>query len=70
MSSKRWQRRKRCVGKRAYASMAAAINACMSAKRRLELEDVNAYHCPGCGEYHWGHLPQKVRRLIEERREG
>ena len=71
MSSRRRQRRKRCVGKRAYPSLAAAVNACAIAKRHWpQLGEVNAYHCTACGDFHWGHLPKKVRRAIEERREG
>lgn len=67
MSSKRHERKRACVGKKAHATMGAAITAAGMLRARNPLEEFDAYHCGNCGKYHVGHRTQRVRKAMEER---
>lgn len=67
MASKRHQRKKACEWKRSYIDRDDAIGASIGLRRRTGSR-TTAYRCPFCGRWHHGHLTQRTRRIIEERR--
>lgn len=56
MASRRAQRRRGCVGKKAYTDLARAQHDArvLSARQR---DTLHAYHCERCGAIHVGHQP-------------
>ena len=59
MASKRGQRRRRCLGKRDYATVEHAIKDAYAIRRREKRSDIDAYRCPHCGGIHVGHRPKR-----------
>lgn len=58
MASKRRIRKKQCVGKCKYDSLAFAESMALRARRRTS-DDIRAYACGGCGGFHIGHWNAK-----------
>ena len=59
MSSKRHIRHKACTGKHRYTSAAEAQAAISGLHRRKGYQGyMQAYRCPFCGGYHFGHPPR------------
>lgn len=65
MASKRAVRRRRCEGKRRYATIAEAKLAAGVWYRRGD--PMQAYRCPFCAGCHIGHRPASVWRAVESR---
>jgi len=64
MSSARGRKRKECTGKIGYETQHDAI----MALRRVSISDLHSYKCRFCGKWHLGHVPWKVRKIIETRK--
>jgi len=68
MASKRHQRRKACVGKRSYPTLADAVSASISLRKHTG-DRTSAYRCPFCGHYHHGHTASRTRKFLRVKRE-
>lgn len=63
MASKRRIRRKKCDGKRKYASQEDALKVSASMQRKEKtLWCMQAYRCSFCKQFHLGH-PRKGRQI-------
>lgn len=61
MSSKRAIRRRACTGKRAYPSEAEAISGCIALKIHSGDNNIRAYKCKFCRQWHTGHYRRRVK---------
>jgi rubrerythrin len=60
MASKRGMRRRRCIGKKRYATAREAARDAADLRRRQRRGDIDVYRCPHCGGIHVGHTPHRV----------
>jgi hypothetical protein len=60
MASKRRNRRRRCTGKRNYATPQEAARDAADMRRKQHRDDIDDFRCPNCGGIHVGHTPHSV----------
>jgi hypothetical protein len=65
MASKRNIRRKACEGKQKMEKYSAIAYA---KKLRKRGEIMNAYLCKFCGRWHIGHMPHRMKVMMEKKR--
>lgn len=67
MASKRARRRRTCLSKIAYGTLAEAATAARAyVKRHGGI--VSWYECKSCGKFHVGHTPWRLRQSLRDRR--
>jgi hypothetical protein len=61
MASKRGMRRRRCIGKKNYATAQEAARDAADMRRKQKRDDIDDFRCPNCGGIHVGHTPHRVK---------
>lgn len=67
MASNRRQRRVQCGQKRKF-DKDGAFSEATRLRRLWPGQSLDGYLCDHCGQYHVGHRPKKVQKMIDSRR--
>lgn len=66
MSSKRAMRRRECEGKQAFPTAAIAAMYNKTGAKKFGWQRLHAYKCEFCHQFHLGHPPRKIRRILAQ----
>lgn len=67
MASKRRIRRKQCTGKVRHQERTSAVEQLIKVNKKAMVK-LACYYCKFCKGYHIGHTPNKIRRLMDNKK--